>query len=61
MKRKQWLVAMVLLVALSMVVAGCGGGGGDKKAALFAKGEHIGTYAEADILHAFTHYLDTHF
>ncbi len=35
--------------------------GGDKKAALFAKGELIGTFAEDDILNAFTHYLDTHF
>ena len=35
--------------------------GGDKKAALFAKGELIGTYAEEDILNAFTKYLDTHF
>lgn len=35
--------------------------GGDKKAALFAKGELIGTYAEEDILNAFTQYLDTHF
>ena len=33
MKRKQWLVAMVVLVALSMAVVGCGGGDGDKKAA----------------------------
>ncbi len=35
--------------------------GGDKKAALFAKGELIGTYAEEDILDAFTNYLDKHF
>jgi len=35
--------------------------GGDKKAALFAKGELIGTYAEEDILNAFTQYLDKHF
>ncbi len=35
--------------------------GGDKKAALFAKGELIGTFAEEDILNAFVHYLDTHF
>jgi (E)-4-hydroxy-3-methylbut-2-enyl-diphosphate synthase len=35
--------------------------GGDKKAALFAKGALIGTYAEEDILHVFTHYLNTHF
>ena len=35
--------------------------GGDKKAALFARGELIGTFAEEDILNAFTHYLDTHF
>ena len=33
MKRNQWLVAMVVLVALSMTVVGCGGGGGDKQAA----------------------------
>ena len=35
MKRKQWLVALIFLVALSLVVVGCGGGGagGDKKAA----------------------------
>lgn len=35
--------------------------GGDKRAALFAKGALIGTYAEEDILNVFTHYLDTHF
>jgi (E)-4-hydroxy-3-methylbut-2-enyl-diphosphate synthase len=35
--------------------------GGDRKAALFAKGELIGTYAEDDILNAFTQYLDRHF
>jgi (E)-4-hydroxy-3-methylbut-2-enyl-diphosphate synthase len=35
--------------------------GGDKKAALFAKGELIGTYAEDDIINAFTQYLDKHF
>ncbi len=35
--------------------------GGDKKAALFAKGELVGTFAEEDILNAFTHYLNTHF
>lgn len=35
--------------------------GGDKKAALFAKGELIGTYAEEDILNAFTRYLDKYF
>ncbi len=35
--------------------------GGDKKAALFAKGELVGTYAQEDILEAFSHYIDTHF
>lgn len=35
--------------------------GGDGKAALFAKGELIGTYAEEDILNVFTQYLDIHF
>ena len=35
--------------------------GGDKKAALFAKGELIGTFAEEDVLNAFVHYLDMHF
>lgn len=35
--------------------------GGDKKAALFAGGKLIGTYAEEDILGVFTRYLDTHF
>ena len=35
MKQKHWLVALIFLVALSLVVVGCGGGGagGDKKAA----------------------------
>ena len=35
MKQKHWLVALIILVALSLVVVGCGGGGagGDKKAA----------------------------
>lgn len=34
MKQKQWLVALIFLVALSLVVVGCGGGaGGDKQAA----------------------------
>ena len=33
MKQKHWLVFLVVLVALSMAVVGCGGGSGDKKAA----------------------------
>lgn len=35
MKQKQWLVALIFLVALSLTVVGCGGGGGggDKQAA----------------------------
>ncbi|MHC1758221.1 MAG: TAXI family TRAP transporter solute-binding subunit [Negativicutes bacterium] len=35
MKQKQWLVALIFLVALSLAVVGCGGGGGggDKQAA----------------------------
>ena len=35
MKQKHWLVALIFLVALSLVVVGCGGGGagGEKKAA----------------------------
>jgi hypothetical protein len=32
-KQKHWLVFLVVLVALSMAVVGCGGGSGDKKAA----------------------------
>lgn len=35
--------------------------GGGSKAALFAKGELIGTYKADDILDAFSRYLDSHF
>ncbi|MFA5676244.1 MAG: flavodoxin-dependent (E)-4-hydroxy-3-methylbut-2-enyl-diphosphate synthase [Christensenellales bacterium] len=35
--------------------------GGDGKAALFAKGELVGTYGGDDILDAFSRYIDEHF